>query len=251
MDDIRRPYRGERRDYALPQHRPSPPPTDLRPAARPAPAPAPRVHHPASASYNYQPPQPTVHHTPPVHSHSVQHHTPQHQPAHHAVPRAKRRLLPKLSLNKPVVLATILAGAAIFGGYLLLKPDKQKVFTPASLAKQASFSFYYPSPLPTGYSYVNNINAFQDGQAYYMLANGNKHIIVHEQSSNTSKLDTSSLSDSVKFAAAGGQAALGNVAGQPAGLVLTGPTLVTINSTGEVTPADLAALINNLKAVNR
>jgi hypothetical protein len=148
-------------------------------------------------------------------------------------------------------LATILAGAAIFGGYLLLKPDKQKVFTPASLAKQASFSFYYPSPLPLGYTYVNNINAFQDGQAYYMLGSGSKHIIVHEQAAGGRKLDTKSLTNPVTFSAAGGQAALGNVAGQPAGLVLTGPTLVTINSTGDVTPADVAALINNLRLVNR
>jgi hypothetical protein len=148
-------------------------------------------------------------------------------------------------------LATVLAGAAVFGGYLMLKPDKQKVFTPASLAKQAGFSFYYPSPLPNGYSYVNNINAFQDGEAYYMLGNGNKHIIVHEQSASSKKLDTKSLTTPVTFNAAGGQAALGNVAGQPAGLVLTGPTLVTINSTGDVTPADVAALVDNLHLVNR
>lgn len=249
MDDIRRPYRGERRDYALPQHRPSPP-SDLRPA-RPAPSPVPRVHHPAPDSHNHQPPQPAVHHTPPIHSRPVQHHTPQHQPIRHTAARAKRRRLPKLSLNKPVVLATILAGAAIFGGYLLLKPDKQKVFTPASLAKQSSFSFYYPSPLPAGYAYVNNINTFQDGQAYYMLGKGNKHIIVHEQSASGSKLDTSSLSDPVNFTAAGGQAALGNVAGQPSGLVLTGSTFITLNTTGGVSPADLAALVNNLKPVNR
>jgi hypothetical protein len=159
--------------------------------------------------------------------------------------------LPKIGLNKSVVLATILAGAAIFGGYLLLKPDKAKVYTPASLAKQISYGFYYPSPLPAGYSYINNINAFQDDQAYYMLGNGNRHIIVHEQSAGGGKLDTKSLSDPVKFTAAGGQAALGNVAGQAAGLVITGSTLITINTTGSVPPADLAELINNLRLVNR
>jgi hypothetical protein len=140
--------------------------------------------------------------------------------------------------------------AAILGGWLMLKPDKVKTFTPASLAKQAGFDFYYPSPLPAGYSYVNNINTFQGGQAYYMLGSGSKHIIVHEQPSGGSSLNLATLSNPVTFQAAGGKAAIGNVTGQPAGLVLTGSTLITLNTTGTVAPADLAAAINNLKLVN-
>jgi hypothetical protein len=146
--------------------------------------------------------------------------------------------------------AAVLAVAAVFGGWLMLKPDKVKTFTPASLAKQAGFGFYYPSPLPSGYSYVNNINTFQGGQAYYMLGSGSKHIIVHEQPSSGSSLNLATLSNPVTFQAAGGKAAIGNVTGQPAGLVLTGSTLITFNTTGTVAPADLAAAINNLKLVN-
>ena len=137
------------------------------------------------------------------------------------------------------------------GGYLLLKPDKAKTFTSASLAKQAGFGFYYPSPLPAGYSYVNNFNAFQDGQAYYMLGSGNKHIIVREQPSHGSTLKLSSLTNPITFQAAGGKAAAGDVTGQPAGLVLAGSTLISLNSTGAVKPAELTAVINNLKLVNR
>jgi hypothetical protein len=245
MDDIRRPYRGERRDYAIPSPRPAP---------RPTPAPQPphhQVHHRQALHSPAQPaPTPTYQSIP--QPQPVQHH-PHHQAprqVHHAQSKPTRRL-PAIRLNKQIILATVLAGAAIFGGYLLLKPEKQKVFTPASLAKQASFSFYYPSPLPSGYSYVNNINAFEGGQAYYMIGNGNKHIIVHEQPASGDKLNTKSLSNPVAYTAAGGQAALGNVAGQPAGLVLSGSTLVTINTTGDVPPADLATTINNLHLVNR
>lgn len=240
MDDIRRPYCGERRDYAIPSHRPAPRP------ATPSQPPHHQVHHPQPLSA----PTPTYR---PIPQPAPVHHQPQHQAphqVHHAQPKAARRL-PALRLNKQIVLATVLAGAAIIGGYLMLRPEKQKVFTPASLAKQASFSFYYPSPLPSGYSYVNNINAFQDDQTYYMIGNGSKHIIVHEQAASGRKLDTQSLSNPVAYTAAGGQAALGNVAGQPAGLVLTGSTLVTINTTGDVPPADLATMINNLRLVNR
>jgi len=147
--------------------------------------------------------------------------------------------------------AIVLAVVAIFGGYLLLKPDKAKTFTSASLAKRAGFGFYYPSPMPSGYSYVNNINAFQDGQAYYMLGRGNKHIVVREQPATGKSLDLTNLSNPITFEAAGGKAAAGDVTGQPAGLVLTGSTLITLNSTGAVTPADLTAVINSLKLVNR
>lgn len=233
MDDIRRPYRGERRDYALPTNRPAPA--------------TPQPHHP---SHHPQP----VHHTPTIPVARPDYQPPVHQPAHHAQPVAHhkptRRRVPRVGLNKSVILATVLAGAAVFGGYLLLKPDKTTVFTPAILAQRSGFSFYYPSPLPAGYSYVNNINAFQDGQAYYMLGNGDKHIVVHEQASHSSKLDTKSLSNPVSYEAAGGQAALGSVTGQPAGLVLTGSTLITINTTGKVAPADVAAVINHLRLVN-
>jgi len=41
------------------------------------------------------------------------------------------------------------------------------------------------------------------------------------------------------------------VTGQPAGLILTGSTLISLNSTGAVTPAELMAVINSLKLVNR
>jgi hypothetical protein len=254
MDDIRRPYRGERRNYAIPGQRPPaphPPVTDLRPAA-PARQPASPPHsphqpipHPAHQTHNQtetlnRPASHAVHHS--------QAPAPHHQPAYQ--PRTAAKRLPGLKI-KQLAVAAIFALAAVFGGYLLLKPDKAKVFTPVSLAKQASFGFYYPSPLPAGYSYVNNLNAFQDGQTYYMLGSGNKHIVVREQRSGGSSLNLTGLSKPITFQAAGGKAAVGEVAGQPGGLVLSGSTLITLNSTGDVPPADLTAVINNLKLVNR
>lgn len=150
-----------------------------------------------------------------------------------------------------MVAVVIFVAAAIFGGYLLLKPNKAKVFTPASLAKQASFGFYYPSPLPSGYSYISDLNTFQDGQAYYMLGSGSKHIIIREQAASGSSLKLDGLSNPVSFPAAGGKAAIGSVSGQPGGTVLTGSTLITLNSTGAATAADIAAAINSLKPLNR
>jgi len=241
MDDIRRPYRGQRGDYALPAqrpHQPAPPAHQLRPHVtdlRPAPA--------VQAA-----PQPAVTH----HIHQAPHHShaQTHQPHHHpAVPHPRKKAHRPALL--PVAGVILLAIAAAIGGYLLLKPHKAATFTPASLAKQASFTFYYPQPLPAGYSYVNAINTFTEGQAYYMLARGSRHIIIKEQAANSQTLDLSSLSQPSTLTTSAGKAATGTNSGQPAGLLLTSTTLVTLNSTGQVTPADISAVINSLKPTAR
>lgn len=240
MDDIRRPYRGERRDYAIPAHRQAPV-TDLRPAAPPAPNPRP----PQPIQAQSVPPAPAPHH---AHHQTHQAHHAQ-QPAYqvHRQPAPQHLKKTRRVALLPVVAVLILAAAASFGGYLLLKPHKTATFTPASLAKQAGFPFYYPQPLPAGYSYVDTINTFEAGQAYYMIARGSRHIIIKEQASSSQSLDLSSLSQPATFTSAAGKAATGTNSGQPAGLLLTNSTLITLNSTGQVSPADISSVINNLK----
>lgn len=239
MDDIRRPYRGERRSYVVAQHR--------RPTGQASPVdpvmPA-ACHQPLPAADQTSP---SIPRTQPLNHQPYRHSAELPSPVRPPAPHAKQRPI------RPIQLIAVigLAAAAMAGGYLLLKPNTPKTFTPASLARQSSFSFYFPNPLPQGYSYVNKINTFQSGQAYYMLANNKKHIIVREQTANGRALETSALSNPVSYPAAGGKAAIGSLAGQPAGLVLTNNTLITLNSTGTVPAADIAAAINYLKPVTR
>jgi hypothetical protein len=247
MDDIRRPYRGERRDYALPTpaHPSRPNAEPVRPAA-----PQPLPHHPHQPYH--QPHHQPTHHPQPAH-HQPQPY-PQTMPRQHPAPAAapirhKRRL--KLGLNLPVIIATVLAAAAVLGGYMLLKPAKPVNSTPAQLAQKASFSFYYPQPLPAGYSYIQTINTFQDGQAYYMLGNGRRHLIIRERQSASKNLDLSSLEKPQTFMVTGGKAAIGTTAGEASGMVLAGSTLISINSTGNVPPDDIQAVIYNFKTIAR
>jgi homoaconitase/3-isopropylmalate dehydratase large subunit len=135
----------------------------------------------------------------------------------------------------------------VVAAFYLLKPSKSKAVLPADLAKQASFRLYYPSPLPPGYTYNQTIATFVNGQAYYEISQGAKHIIVREQSTSASSLDLSSLSSPSDVKTALGKAAVGINTGQTAALVLAGSTLITVNSNGHVPQADMTTFINNLQ----
>jgi hypothetical protein len=135
--------------------------------------------------------------------------------------------------------------ASLFGHH---QPAKPKGLTQAQLAQKASFGFYYPKPMPGGYAYVNTANASLHGQAYFMLANGHKHLIVHEQAAPEGKLDLSSLKTPQSLQTEAGQAAIGTEAGLPAARLLAGATLISINTTGSVPAADLTSIINSFKS---
>jgi hypothetical protein len=133
MDEIRRPYRGERRNYALPQDRPAEPNlTDLR-TAPPQPVHQAPAHHQPVQAGTYAPTpvnQPAYHHPQPHHQPAAAAHPAPH-PAHH---RKKTR---RISLSLPIITAAVLAIVAVAGGFYLLKPKPKPTVTPTQLAATA------------------------------------------------------------------------------------------------------------------
>jgi hypothetical protein len=230
MDDIKRPqHHLPRRDY-----------TQLgRPAVNPQP-PAP----PAPAPQAVQPP---VDEEPLLVSYDY-HSANQTRPAHG--PKARNRLA-NLATPKILVSGSVVIILLVFGGFYLGKPAKKVGATAAQLAKQSSFSFYYPSPMPAGYSYVGDINAFQDGQAYFMLAKGQKHLVIHEQAATSNGPQTVNLAAAQSLSSPVGKVTLGASSGEPAAQVKAESTYILINSTGSVPQADLVNVINSLKITKK
>lgn len=236
MDDFRRRYDVPRRDYGLPPEQAGVPsrPQPSQPPSSPYPQPA--APPPRSTESIYAPP-PAEHQAPYQADH--------HRPVPH--PKSERRFGSKklwIIIGLALVVVVVLA-------VFLSRPAKPKVILPADLAKQASFSLYYPSPLPAGYVYDGNVSTFLNGQAYYEISKGTKHIVVREQASSAKSLDLSSLSKPVQVKTALGQAAVGVNTGETAALVLAGATLITINSSGQISQADVASFINNLQNLNK
>jgi hypothetical protein len=112
-----------------------------------------------------------------------------------------------------------------------------------------SFGFYYPQPLPAGYSYVSDLNAFQNGQAYFMLANGQKHIVVHEQTASSDGQASDTLANAQSLNSSVGKANLGTTAGELSAQINAGSTYILINTTGSVPKTDLVNTINSLKVI--
>ncbi len=255
MDDIRRPD-PQRRDYSLPRAKYTP---DTSPSAPPAPqpevqpqpqqpihvaqAPAPVVEQPpitpvitdTTPAYTPAPPQDIVR-TP------YQAPAPQPQPA--AEPKAKVvHFFPYKYVAAGLVVLLILGAA----GYFVTRPAKKAGFTADQLAKKSTFNFYYPQPIPSGYAYVTEQNAFQDGQAYFMIGKGGKHIVFHEKQSNQTAISPTSLAKPQTVDTPVGKAVIGTVAGQPAANVLAGSTLISVNTTGGVTQDEVKTAVKSLK----
>ena len=258
MDDIRRPQpQLPRRDYTLggPQQ-PQMPPAQ-KPQAHPlSPQPQPLSSLPPAQT----PPQPAQTEPllfnqpapePMAASQDRQSYDYRHQansPTPASQPTQRRGLL---KLASPKMLAAIGASAVLLiaAGFYLAKPAKKAGATAAQLAKKSSFSFYYPQPLPAGYSYVNDINAFNNGQAYFMLANGKKHIVLHEQAAGSSSSGAEAPANIEDVSSSVGKVAIGTTAGEPSAQINAGGTYILINTTGSVSKTDLINVINNLKII--
>jgi hypothetical protein len=222
MDDINRPQpQLPRRDYTQPARPQAPRPLNQVPQPQPAP-----IVSTQRQDYDYR-------------------HASQTQPATHP-PIAKRRA----ALASPKILTAAAAAAVLLiaGGLFLAKPAKQVGATAGQLAEQSNFSFYYPQPLPSGYSYVNDINAFQGGQAYFMLAKGAKHIIIHEQPIG-SKTGGDPLLAPQSLSSPIGKVTLGSSVDQPGAEISANNTFILINTTGSVPKTDLVDTINSLKII--
>jgi hypothetical protein len=235
MDDIRRPEH-QRRDFAM-RHRAHQPRPSAPGPAQPASPPPAAARQPMTAA-DYQPGL-----APAAASETGYEHYSQPAPQPRSIPAAQKRL-PRIPLRYA---AAGIAGILLLGSgiYLISRPAQKSGFSVAQLSKKSTFGFYYPQPLPVGYAYQTKINAFQDGQAYFMLAKGSKHIIFHEQAA--SGQSTGGLTAAKAAVSPAGKALIGTLAGQPAAKVLAGSTFISINTTGAVPAADLSQAVRSLR----
>jgi hypothetical protein len=211
MEDIRRPDRPQRRDYAIP----------AQPAHRPH---APHPPHPQ---------QPVHHQTP--------------QPPTHHQPKAHRRYGGKLLIGGGAAAIAI----GLFAGGYLLKSSNTANTIPPSIVKQANFDVYFPSPMPPGYTYMKDTATFAIGDVFYKFSNGTKRVTVKEQPINGNKPDLNLLVGYTQFDLPFGRAAVGTSIGQPAAVVVTNTTVISLNGVGGVTQNDLKAAINNFKNIGQ
>jgi hypothetical protein len=243
MDDIRRPHQPQRRDYALPAGRPPAP----QPHHRPHPAPAHQSgYRPQLAQApEYQPhyPQPPV---PPAH----------HQPlqpaaAHHPAAPQKTKTSKRFGSKLSIAAGGLIAAVAIFGAGYLLKGTGPQDTIPSSITRQVNYSLYFPSPMPPGYTYMKQTATFEIGDVFYKFSNGTKRVTVKEEPLNGNKPDLSLLAGYARFDLPFGQAAIGTSIGQPAAVVVTNSTVISLNGVGGVTQNDLKAAINNFKNIGQ
>jgi hypothetical protein len=222
MDDIKRPSPPERRDYAIPVRRDLPPEPyhphyrTHEPAAAP-PAPTPSYH-------QSQPSQP-LRHQPPVH-------------------HLKRR-----NLKPIIIIALPLIAAGIFVAGYSLKSSSNSGTVPSSVTNQAKFNVYFPSPMPSGYSYMKDTATFQIGEVFYKFGDGKKRITVKEEPASQTKPDLKLLSGYTQFSSPSGPAAIGSSFGQPIAVVVTPNTVITMNSSGSVSADELKTAVSNLKSI--
>jgi hypothetical protein len=233
MDDIKRPSPPERRDYAIPVRRDLPP-KPYHPHYR--------THEPAAA-----PPAPTPASAEPLHRTPAYHQSqPSHQPLRHQPPvhNLKRR-----NLKPIIIIALPLIAAGIFVAGYSLKSSSDSGTVPSSVTNQAKFNVYFPSPMPSGYSYMKDTATFQIGEVFYKFGDGKKRITVKEEPAGQTKPDLKLLSGYTQFSSPSGPAAIGSSFGQPIAVVVTPNTVITMNSSGSVSADELKTAVSNLKSI--
>lgn len=104
---------------------------------------------------------------------------PVNEPTHSRKPRIHKRLILALSI------AAVAVGLIVLGGYLLVtvvKPrhdqtNKNTVTASAAATIQGiDFPVYYPSHLPTGYTYNNDAKVIENNVLYYSIKDSKGNI---------------------------------------------------------------------------
>jgi hypothetical protein len=232
MDDIRRPQRPIRRDYAIPAHRPQPAPYHPQPVNH---TPGHHAQHTPAVNHQVPQPQPAVPQRPQL--------APE---AHYQTSKTKRR-------GKMITVAVsgLLAGAAIFSAGWVLKGSSSSQTIPQSITRQVNFSLYFPSPMPAGYTYMKDTATFQIGQVYYKFADGSKRVTVMEQPMPAKRPNLSLMSGYNVYNSPIGKAAVGDSFGQATAVVLTPSTVITLHSVGSVSQDELKTAISNMKNIGQ
>jgi hypothetical protein len=147
-----------------------------------------------------------------------------------------------------LILIISIAAAGIFTNKKISSPIPHKVTS--SLA----FPVYYPSQLPSGYTYDKDSAKTQNGMLFFTISNKQKKIAVSEQPEPKTLPDFKQLQKSFpdlkKSDTDSGQAIYGVVKGRPVGLLLTHSTLVNISGINGTSEDVVANITKNMGPAN-
>ncbi|MDL2342455.1 MAG: hypothetical protein QFB87_05260 [Patescibacteria group bacterium] len=129
----------------------------------------------------------------------------------------------------------VVLGSAGGGLYLHAKASGA---LPKAVTKQVSFTLYYPTQLPRGYTLNKTTARVENDILFYSLKSGSKEVRVSEQAAPTRPPDLNSIPGFKKLESIAGNAAIGKNAGAPTALLITNTTLITISGTATV-PQDV------------
>jgi hypothetical protein len=141
-------------------------------------------------------------------------------------------------------LATL--AAVLCGGIVLIRNSGP---LPKQIRTNTSFTLYYPSSLPKGYTYDKKLTRQDAGIVFYNFRS-DKHVIsVSQQALPDHPPDINNLGGFSKLDVTAGKAAVGISGSSPTAIVLTNSTIITINGSKD-TPQDVVAtLAKNLASL--
>jgi hypothetical protein len=122
----------------------------------------------------------------------------------------------------------------------LIHRDKPPL--PNSIVSATSFALYYPSPVPSGYTYKNHSAKVESGIVFYELQSGSRTITISEQAAPSNPPSLTHLTGFTNFQTPAGDTAIGTSLGKPIAITLSNTTLVTVTGAPTV-PSDVITSI--------
>lgn len=133
-----------------------------------------------------------------------------------------------------VVLVALLA----IGSRWYISQNSQAI--PKIVRQSVSFPIYYPSPLPTGYSYQKGSARVQGSLVYYVIRDGDKKVYVTEQAAPPNPPNLGAVPGLKGVNSSAGQTFTGIYNSAPVGFLLSNTTLVNLQATKGV-PSDVVS----------
>jgi hypothetical protein len=190
---------------------------------------------------------------PPAPSHSLPDEGQQQQSSPAKPSRSWRLSLPRVP--SPVIAAVVL-GIAVIGGYFLLHRPTPVVTDPAAqaAARLVSIPVYYPQNLPAGYTYNNDAKTIQANILYFSITGPGNQTFYVTQQSIPPNFDFSTFNEKFlnpdNFSSDAGSVIAGPVGGNLIGSVQTDKnTWIIINSPGTNSQTELETVVRSLEFV--
>jgi hypothetical protein len=152
-----------------------------------------------------------------------------------------------------VVLVTILVCLA--GGYILLHKSTPKttIPLPKDLKQTVAFPIYYPTVLPSNYSYdPTKLSTTKDAIIYSLKYTNDRSLVFTEQSKPTAATINSiieQMQDSKLVSVTDGEASVGHYGRNTLAVVTTNKTLILVQTTSDIDMEDLKTILKNLKPI--